>query len=130
MKALTAMFSVLAFLSVSGCVPLVIGGAAAGGYYLGKDERPAAVIAEDSRITTAVKARLIGDRYVDGLRISVETYEGVVTLAGEVSSTVPRDQAERVAAGVEGVKSVRNEIKIVRAPATEAAQSHDNQSRR
>ncbi len=117
MKALTAMFSVLALLSVSGCLPLAIGGAAAGGYYLGKDERPAAVIAEDGRITTAVKARLIGDRYVDGLRISVETYEGVVTLAGEVSSSVPREQAERVASGVEGVKSVRNEIKIVREPA-------------
>lgn len=107
----------VAVLGLSGCVPVAIGGAAAGGYMVGKDERSAAVIASDSRITTAVKTRLIGDKYVDGLRISVETYEGVVTLRGEVGSSIPRDQAERLAASVEGVKSVRNEIKIVREPA-------------
>lgn len=111
------MFGALAWLSVAGCVPLAIGGAAAGAYYIGKDERPVAVIATDSRITTAVKSRLIGDKYVDGFRIHVETYEGVVTLAGEVNNNLPRDQAERLAASVEGVKSVRNEIKVVREPA-------------
>ena len=104
-------------LLLSGCVPLAIGGAAVGGDYLGKDEREPAVVATDGRITTAIKARLIGDKYVDGLSISVETYEGVVTLGGEVSSSLPREQAERLAASVEGVKSVRNEIKIVREPA-------------
>lgn len=117
MKALAALIGALALLSVAGCVPLAIGGAAAGAYYVGKDERPVAVIATDSRITTAVKSRLIGDKYVDGFRIHVETYEGVVTLAGEVNSNLPRDQAERLAASVEGVKSVRNEIKVVREPA-------------
>lgn len=117
MKALAALIAALALLSVAGCVPLAIGGAAAGAYYLGKDERPVAVIATDSRITTAVKSRLIGDKYVDGFRIHVETYEGIVTLAGEVNNNLPRDQAERLAASVEGVKSVRNEIKVVREPA-------------
>ena len=98
------------------CLPLAVGGAAAGGYYVAQDERSAAVIASDARITTAVKARLVGDKYVDGFQISVQTYEGVVTLRGEVGSTIPREQAERLAAAVEGVRSVRNEIKIVRAP--------------
>jgi hyperosmotically inducible periplasmic protein len=114
MKALTAVLPVLMLLS--GCVPLLIGGAAAGGYYLGKDEREPAVIASDSRITSAIKARFLADKYVDGFGISVETYEGVVTLRGEVNSSVPREQAERLAASVEGVKSVRNEIRIARAP--------------
>jgi hyperosmotically inducible periplasmic protein len=81
---------------------------------MGKDEREPAVIATDSRITTAVKARLISDKYVDGMRIGVETYEGVVTLSGEVTSNLPREQAEKLATSVEGVKSVRNQIKIVR----------------
>jgi hyperosmotically inducible periplasmic protein len=105
-----------ALLVLSGCVPLAIGGVAAGGYYIAQDERPAAVIASDARITTAVRSRLIGDKYVDGFQVSVSTYEGEVTLGGEVSSSLPREHAERLAAGVEGVKSVRNEIKIVRAP--------------
>lgn len=117
MKSLAAVLSALGLLAVSGCVPLVVGGAAVGGYYIGKDERAPGVIAEDGRITTAVKSRLIGDKYVDGLKIGVETYEGVVTLRGEVHSSLPREQAERLAASVEGVKSVRNEIRIVRPPA-------------
>ena len=117
MKALAAIVSALALLAASGCVPLAVGGAAAGGYYLGKDDREPAVIASDSRITTTVKSKLIGDKYVDGLKISVETYEGVVTLSGKVSTSLPREQAEKLAASVDGVKSVENNIKIVREPA-------------
>lgn len=117
MKPLAVGLPVLVMLLASGCVPVAIGGAAVGGYYLGKDERDAAVIASDTRITTTVKSRLIGDKYVDGFSIGVETYEGVVTLRGEVASSIPRDQAERLAASVEGVQSVRNEIVIVREPA-------------
>jgi hyperosmotically inducible periplasmic protein len=112
-----AICAILALPSITGCAALVVGavaGAAVGGYYMGKDERPPAVIAADGRITTAIKSRLIGDRYVDGLRIGVETYEGVVTLTGDFTSSVPREQAERIAASVEGVESVRNEIRIVR----------------
>jgi hyperosmotically inducible periplasmic protein len=118
MKTLAViLFAFPALLWVTGCVPLVVGGAAAGGYYMGKDERAPAVIASDGRITTAVKSRLIQDKYVDGMRISVETYEGVVTLRGEVTSNLPREQAERLASSVEGVVSVRNEIKLVRGSA-------------
>jgi hyperosmotically inducible periplasmic protein len=118
MKMLAVIIAVLAPLALAGCVPIAVGGAAAAGYYMGKDEREPGVIASDSRITTAVKARLIGDKYVDGMRIGVETYEGVVTLSGEVTSNLPREQAEKLATSVEGVKSVRNQIKIVRTSGT------------
>jgi hyperosmotically inducible protein len=117
MKAPAACLSIFVLMTLCGCVPLAIGGAAAGGYYVGQDERAPADIAADSRITTAVKVRLIADKYVDGMRISVETYEGVVTLRGEVNSSIPRDQAQKLAQSVDGVKSVRNEIKIIRVPA-------------
>jgi hyperosmotically inducible periplasmic protein len=119
MKGLAAVLAALAPMLLSGCIPLAVGGAAAAGYYIGKDEREPAVIASDTRITAAVRTRLLGDKYVEGLSIAVETYEGVVTLRGEVGTSLPREQAERLAAGVEGVKSVRNEIKIVRKPATD-----------
>jgi len=117
MKAPAACLAIFLSMALCGCVPLAIGGAAAGGYYVGQGDRDPADIASDSRITTAVKARLIGDKYVDGLRISVETYEGVVTLRGEVNSSLPRDQAQKLAESVNGVKAVRNEIKIIRVPA-------------
>jgi hyperosmotically inducible periplasmic protein len=118
MRMLALVLAALSPLVLAGCVPLAVGGAAAAGYYVGQDEREPAVIATDSRITTAVKARLIGDKYVDGFRVSVETYEGVVTLRGEVASSLPKEQAEKLAATVDGVKSVRNEIKIVRVSGT------------
>lgn len=117
MKSVAVLAVVLAAWSLAACVPAVVGGAAVGGYYIGKDEREPAVIANDGRITTAIKSRLIADKYVDGLRIKVETYEGVVTLSGEVSTSLPREQAEKLASSVDGVKSVRNEIRIVRKPA-------------
>ena len=117
MKAVASVLAAVALLPLAGCVPLAIGGAAAGGYYVGQDERPPGVIASDGRITTAIKARFFQDKYVDVMRISVETYEGIVTLRGEVASALPREQAERLASTVDGVKSVRNEIKIVRQPA-------------
>jgi hyperosmotically inducible periplasmic protein len=123
MRMLAVILAALAPLVLSGCVPIAVGGAAAAGYYMGKDEREPAVIASDSRITTAVKARLISDKYVDGMRVGVETYEGVVTLSGEVTSSLPREQAEKLAASVEGVKSVRNQIKIVR---TSGSTARDN----
>jgi hyperosmotically inducible periplasmic protein len=118
MKVFAGILAALAPLLLSGCIPLAVGGAVAAGYYVGKDEREPAVIASDTRITAAVRTRLIGDKYIDGLSIGVETYEGVVTLRGEVGTSLPREQAERLAGGVDGVKSVRNEIMIVRKSAT------------
>jgi hyperosmotically inducible protein len=99
----------------TGCVAVVVGGAAVGGYYLGKDDRSASQIAEDSSITAKVKSKLIGDKYVDAFDINVDTYENVVTLHGNVSNTIAREQAEKLAAGVPGVLSVENRIKVLKA---------------
>lgn len=98
--------------SLAGCVPVLIGGAAAGGYYIGQDERSAAQIAEDGAITTRIKARLVGDKYVDALAINVDTRAGVVTLHGAVATRFERDQAENLAEGVSGVQRVDNRIRV------------------
>lgn len=105
---------ILVGLMTTGCVAVVVGGAAVGGYYLGKDDRSASQIAEDSSITAKVKSRLIGDKYVDAFDINVDTYENVVTLHGNVTNTIARDQAEKLAAGVQGVLSVENRIKVLK----------------
>jgi osmotically-inducible protein OsmY len=111
----SAMVTVLASASLlAGCVPVLIGGAIAGGYYLGKDKREPTQIAEDSSITARIKTKLIGDRYVDAFEINVDTYEGVVTLRGDVTNTIARDQAARLAGQVSGVKRVDNQIRVVK----------------
>ena len=106
------MVVVGAAFATSGCVAALIGGAAAGGYYAGKDTRTAGRIAEDGTITTAVKSKLIADPSVKALDVNVDTYEGVVTLHGEVRTAAQRAAAERVARTVKGVKGVRNELRV------------------
>jgi hyperosmotically inducible protein len=97
---------------LSGCAAALIGGAAAGGYYAGKDERTASQIARDGAITTEVKSKMIADTAVKALDVNVDTYENVVILRGTVRNTSQRAAAERVARSAKGVKSVRNELKV------------------
>jgi len=101
-----------AALALSGCAAALIGGAAAGGYYAGKDDRTAGRIADDAAITSAVKSKLIESRDVKALDVNVDTYEGVVSLRGEVKTAAQRAAAERLARSVKGVKSVKNELKV------------------
>jgi len=102
-----------ACLVLPGWVPVRIGGAAAGGYYLGKDDRDPTQIAADSSITAKIKSRFLGDKYVGAFDINVDTHNGEVTLYGDVTNTIAREQAAKLAAEVEGVKSVDNPIRVL-----------------
>ena len=68
--------------------------------------------ASDTALTTKIKAAFVAEKELDALDISVETSNGVTTLAGEVDEQAKADLAERVAQDVEGVKDVHNEIKV------------------
>ena len=107
----------LAFLfPLSGCVALVAGGAAAGGYYVGKDKRTAGEIAADAAITAKVKTRLIEAKGIKSLDINVDTYFKVVTLNGRVRSGDEKQRAIAIAKGVAGVKKVISKLDIVSVP--------------
>jgi len=67
---------------------------------------------DDSAITTKVKAKLLEDPVVSGLRISVETYKGIVQLSGFANSPAEINQAKALAQQTEGVRSVRNDIHL------------------
>lgn len=71
-------------------------------------------IAGDAAITSAVKAKLLIDKDVAGLRIDVDTKDSVVTLTGKVKSDVEKAEALRVARGTDGVKSVIDKLTIER----------------
>lgn len=77
-----------------------------------KDRADAAKYMDDAWITTKVKAALLKEKGLDGLDVSVETMQGTVKLKGEVNSPAQIRQAETIAAGIEGVKSVRNELQV------------------
>jgi hyperosmotically inducible protein len=67
---------------------------------------------DDTWITTKVKAALIDDPVVKAVEVNVETFKGVVQLSGFVSSSEAMDQAVVVAGNIDGVVSVRNDMRI------------------
>ena len=66
----------------------------------------------DSWITTKVKASLAEDPQVKATEVNVETFKGVVQLSGFVSSSAAMYQAVRVANGIKGVTSVKNDMRV------------------
>ena len=66
----------------------------------------------DAAITARVKAALLAERGIPSLSISVETYEGRVQLTGFVKSPDIVSRVGRVTAGVNGVRTVHNNIGV------------------
>ncbi|HDG1709195.1 TPA: molecular chaperone OsmY [Kluyvera ascorbata] len=67
--------------------------------------------AGDTATTSEVKAKLLADNIVPSRNVKVETTDGVVQLSGTVKSQAQSDRAESIAKAVEGVKSVKNDLK-------------------
>jgi osmotically-inducible protein OsmY len=67
---------------------------------------------DDSVITTKVKSQLAADDFLKSFEISVETYKGIVQLSGFVGSQQAVDKAGEIARGVQGVKSVENDLNL------------------
>jgi osmotically-inducible protein OsmY len=65
---------------------------------------------DDSVITTRVKAALLNEPSLKSLQINVKTYRDVVQLSGFVDSAQSARLAGRVAEGVKGVVTVRNDL--------------------
>lgn len=65
---------------------------------------------DDSVITTKVKAQIAGDDFLKSFQISVETRKGIVQLSGFVDTKDAVKKAGKIADGVEGVKSVENDL--------------------
>ena len=65
---------------------------------------------DDSVITTKIKAELLKDSLIKGLKVGVETYKGTVQLSGFVDNERQAAKAAEVAASVNGVKSVINNL--------------------
>ncbi len=102
MKRTLTICLLMACGSLAGCVAAVVGN--------GGDTRASAQISADAATTADVKARLLANAELKPLSINVITYDGAVTLAGQVNSKAQREAAGRLARGVKGVKSVRNEL--------------------
>ncbi|MCO4160697.1 molecular chaperone OsmY [Citrobacter amalonaticus] len=67
--------------------------------------------AGDTATTSEIKAKLLADDIVPSRKVKVETTDGVVQLSGTVDSQAQIERAESIAKAVDGVKSVKNDLK-------------------
>jgi len=66
----------------------------------------------DAAITTEVKTKFLADTAVSGLKIDVDTKDGVVTLNGNVKSGAEANKAVAIARQSAGVKRVVNNLHV------------------
>jgi hyperosmotically inducible periplasmic protein len=79
----------------------------------------------DSWITSKTKIALFADERVKGTQVSVDTKNGVVHLRGKVDSDEAKQAAAEVAKGIEGAKSVKNDLQVVSPSARKAVDASD-----
>lgn len=68
--------------------------------------------AGDAVTTSEIKAKLLADDIVPSRTVKVETTDGVVQLSGSVKNQAQSDRAESIAKAIDGVKSVKNDLKV------------------
>lgn len=86
----------------------------------------AKVAVTDSWVTSKTKIALFSDDRVKGSQVKVETIAGVVHLRGKVDSAEAKAAATSVAQGIEGVKSVKNDLQVVSPVARKAVDAKDS----
>ena len=67
---------------------------------------------DDSVITTKVKAAIFNEPTLKSTEINVETFKGTVQLSGFVSARADIDKAAELARSVQGVTSVKNDMRL------------------
>lgn len=96
---LAAAMTAVALLTASGCA-------------VTRNQETVGAYVDDATITTQIKARFVDNPQVAAASIHVETLNGTVLLSGFAKNSAERNTAESIARGVNGVRSIRNEITI------------------
>jgi hyperosmotically inducible periplasmic protein len=80
----------------------------------------------DAGITTAVKAKLAADTTVRAYEIDVDTNNRIVTLEGEVETSIAKDQALTLARETDGVRDVVDKLRVAESAATAGVLDDDD----
>jgi osmotically-inducible protein OsmY len=67
---------------------------------------------DDATITARVKTALLNDPQVGGMRIDVDTTQGVVTMSGTVKTQAEAARAVQLARQAPGVKDVKSTLQV------------------
>jgi osmotically-inducible protein OsmY len=100
-------------LLLAACAPVMLVGVGAGatGAIVAEDRRTAGIQLEDQSIEIKIGAR-IGERHPDQVHVNVTSFNRNVLLTGEAPTSAASADIEKIAAAVENVRGVVNEIAI------------------
>lgn len=101
--------------ALTACAPLVVGAAMGTGVMVATDRRTSGAQLEDETIELRTGSR-VRERFADTVRVNVTSFNRRVLLTGEVPSESTRQAMEQIAAGVENVKEVVNELAVLTSP--------------
>jgi osmotically-inducible protein OsmY len=97
--------------TLTACMPLMMGGAVVGGM-VATDRRTSGTVLEDEGIEIRAKSR-IGDSLGDRGHVNVTSYNRQLLITGEVPSAQDKQLVEQVAAGVDNVRNIVNELAVM-----------------
>ncbi len=97
--------------SLTACVPLVVGGAAAGAGLVATDRRTSGAQLDDQGIELRGAAR-IRDIANDQMYVSITSFNRQVLLTGTVGVEADRRRVEEIARGLDNVRGVVNETVV------------------
>jgi osmotically-inducible protein OsmY len=123
LTAVLALATIALGAPLSGCVPLVVVGAAAGTALVATDRRSVGAQADDTAIELKVSQHG-NERYGDRAHISVTSFNGLVLLTGEIPDAAARNEFGDFARATERVRSVQNEL-VIAPPSPIGSRSND-----
>jgi osmotically-inducible protein OsmY len=120
--ALKLFLSLILVGQLSACVPVVVGGAAAGGAMV-SDRRTSGIYVEDENIE--LKAlKMIETSIGSTVHINVTSYNRNVLLTGEAPSAEVKSKAETMIKNITNIRGITNEI-VVGEKSTISSRSND-----
>lgn len=112
-SAVMLAMSALVLVSLQGCLATAVVGGAAVATKVATDPRTAGRQIDDETLEEKVAYNLNKDAQLkEEGRINVVAYNGKVLLIGQAPNEMAKDMAKSIAAGVEGVSKVYNEIRV------------------
>ena len=109
-RLLLGLVAVATLPALQGCFPLVAGGTAAA-TMMAVDRRTSGAYVEDEGIEWRTRNRL-RERFGDSANISVTSFNRIVLLTGQVQSEALKNEAAQIAAQVENIRHVINELAV------------------
>jgi osmotically-inducible protein OsmY len=108
--------------ALSGCAPLVVGGAMGAGVLVATDRRTSGAQLEDQGIELRA-ARVLREQFGERARVVVTSYNRRVLLTGDVATDADRATATRLVSGVENVVEIIDELVVMASPSFSARSS-------